>query len=237
MIKRNKQMVLRLTVLVLALMIIPTYSHGYTVANYGEENYTSNSGTTRSAGGSNIQVTAQLNKESIGAYIVEGAGAFLRSKVAMLQLLNKVEMSDLEGLDYDSLRADLRCAIENMEAANYFYTLLKSTAAITPYNPVMIGRLMTLDYNRFQKMNGLNADTFRSVKAYLSQGNVTGFFGNLQTRTEIILDMLYKLKNSTETDRFPSLQLLWSLAQQYSEFQMAGQYSAQVFLFVKNTVN
>ena len=149
----------------------------------------------------------------------------------------KVEMSDLEGLDYDSLRADLLCAIENMEAARYFYTLLKSTAAITPYNPIMIGRLMTLDYNKFQKVNGLNSDTFRTVKIYLSHGNVTGFFGNLLSRTELILDMLYNLKNSTETDQFPSIQLLWNIAQQYSEFQMAGQYSAQVFFYVKNLNN
>lgn len=237
MIKRNKQMVLQLTVLVLALLIIPTYSHGYSVANYGEETYTSNSGTTHGEGSSNIQVTAQLSKESIGAYIAEGAGAFLRSKAAMLQLLNKVEMSDLEGLDYDSFRTDLLCAIENMEAASYFYTLLKSTAANTPYNPVMIGRLRTIDYNRFQKLHGLNADTFRTVRAYLCQGDVTGFFGNLLTRTEMILDMLYKLKSSTETDQFPPIQLLWSLAQQYSEFQMAGQYSAQVFFYIKNNAN
>lgn len=235
MIKRNKQIVLRMTAIVLALMVIPTYSHGYSIANYGEENYTSETGTSQGQHSGTMSVTAQLNKESIGVYIVEGAGAFLRSQSAMLQLLNKVEMSDLEGLDYDNLRADLLCAVENMETANYFYALLTSTAAITPYNPVTVNRLVSLDYEKFRKENGLNASTFQVVKNYLGKGDVTGFFGNLKARTKVILTMLYKLKSMTETDQFPSIQHLWSLAQQYSEFQMTGQYSAQLFYKVKNT--
>lgn len=234
MTKQNKPIILKIFLCCLALMALNIFIHGYACGNFGDTVYNT-SETITPGNGNKTGNTSNASSSTIGVYIAESAAYFLKSHSAMLSLLNKIELSDLQGLDYPGLRLLLQEAIQNMEAAKLYYTLLKSAADITPYNPIMVERLISFDYEGFQNKKGLNATTFGTVRNYLGKGDVTGFFGNLLSRTDIILKKLYELKQTTEMYKFPLLGRLWNLNQEYSEFLMAGQYSAQVFYELKNT--
>lgn len=236
MVKQNKQIILRICMVILMVTAFHTYSYGFIMGNYADDTFTTGDGTTGRTAGGNTGTAAGSNHLRIKAYIIQSAGYFLESHSAMLSLLNNVEMSDLEGLDYISYRRNLYRAIENMEMARLYYYLLKSTADYTPYNPVKIQQLVSFDYETFQKEKGLNATTFKKVRAYLGKGDVNGFFGDLFSRTEVILEKLYDITSATDNNQFP-LQRLWDVNREYSECLMVGQYSAQVFFEIKMAAN
>jgi len=237
MMKQNKQILLRVSLVILMVTVIHTYSFGLFGPNYGDETYAAPDGNTAHSEGGNTGTAAGESPSKIKIYIIEGAAYFLKSHSAMLKVLNLIERSELEGLDYTTLQTELNKTIENMELAKLYYSLLKSTAERTPYNTVKIQQLQSFDYETFQKEKGLNATTFRQVRNYLGKGDVTGFFGDLISRTETILEKLYKIQKTTVENQFPLVQGLWDLNRDYAEFLMAGQYSAQVFYEIKIAAN
>lgn len=237
--KQHKQLFLTVLVVVIIVSMMNINLYPRVLLNkggcaYDEETCEEDSGGTT---GSNMAGIASATSSTISTYIVLGAGYFLNSQSSALLFLNKIEMSDLVGLDYNDLRAVLYSAITNMELAVGAYTDLKQAADITPYRASMIDGLKAFDYEAFQKANSLNATTFRKVENYLKEGDVTGLFGEMLTGTENILDQLYALKDTIAQDQIPTNQALWDLAQAYSELHDAGRYAAQVFYAVKNGSN
>lgn len=237
MIKQNKQIILKISLVLLVISLVTGNINARIIANYGDNVFTNTDDSPKTSGGDGLGVISSASPSIIGIYIAESAGYFLKSHSTMLRLLDRTELAELQGLDYYSLRLDLYRTIEYLEISRLYYTLLEATAKVTPYDPGKIEQLIAFDYQEFQKKNGLNATTFQKVREYLGKGDVTGFFGGLLSRTHAILKKLYELKVTTERDQFPDLQSLWSLNQQYSEFAMMGQYSAQVFYEIKTAAN
>ncbi len=241
MTKQHKQFFLTALVLVFVLSMTNTNLYPRMMFNGGDciyETETCTEGTSESNNG--IVFTGPVNRvqstqSNIGVYVVNGAGYFLKSQSAALLFLNKIEMSDLEGVDFNDLRAALYEAIAAMELSKNSYNDLKQTADITPYKSSMIAKLKNFDYDGFQKKRGLNSVIFNRVEEYLAHGDVNGLFGEVLSRTGIILDKLYRLKDTVEKDQLPLNQDLWKLAQEYSELHMGGQYAAQVFYEVTST--
>jgi hypothetical protein len=161
-------------------------------------------------------------------YIVEGAGYFLDSHSSMQAFLNRVEMSDVKGVDYNELREILYNAIENMEKAREAYYNLKLKADNTPYKQVMIDKLLEFNYEGFKESNGLIPFIFERVKNYLSKGDVRGIYAEFVSNTEKILEKLYEIKISVDSDQFPDISNLWRINQVYSEYLLYGQYTSEV---------
>ena len=166
---------------------------------------------------------------SIGGLIMEGAGYFLKSHAQVLMLLNKVELSELHGMDYPGMQALVKDALENMEKADETYQSLISAARQTPYNPEVIAKLLVFDYETFRETNGLNSDIFYRVKKYLVRGDVTGLYVLLESDMASIIRQLNAVKVSIDAGTLPGLSLLWRLNQKYSESLLTGQYTAEVF--------
>ncbi|MCP5107333.1 MAG: hypothetical protein GY950_28360 [bacterium] len=143
--------------------------------------------------------------------------------------LNKVEISELNGIDYNELGVIINRAVENMEQAKAHYVNLKQAADRTPYNQEVISLLVSFDYKTFKKERGLNSAVFRYVKKYLRRGDVRGVFSRLLAKTGVILDKLYRVKEYTDSEKFPELSLLWRLNQDYSETILFGQHAAEIF--------
>jgi hypothetical protein len=236
MIKQHKQFILRVLLAAFALSLVYTDLYPRVLLNKGGCPYESESCGAAPVEGDFAGI-AGAPSSSINTTLVDGAGYFLISQSAALLFLNKIEMSEVAGLNYNDLRESLYRAIENMELAKGSYTDLTAIAAVTPYKIATIKRLITFDYEGYQTLNGLNGDTFKKVEQYLGKGDVTGLFGEMLAGTETILDMLYALKETVDKDGFPQNQSLWKLAQAYSEFHMAGQYAAQVFYEVTDSDN
>jgi len=166
---------------------------------------------------------------SIGGLIIDGAGYFLKSHSQVLMLLNKVELSELHGMDYPGMQALVKDALENMEKAGETYQSLIAAAKQTPYNPGVIEKLLVFDYETFSESNGLDRDIFSRVKKYLDKGDVTGLYVLLAADMASIIQRLQAVKTSLDAGTLPGLSLLWRLNQKYSESLLTGQYTAEVF--------
>jgi hypothetical protein len=164
----------------------------------------------------------------LNLYIVKGAGHFLKGYSDIHLFLNKIEMSDIDGTDYSELQEILGGAIENMTLAKKAYQQLITAAGTSAYNPVIINRLLTFDYQGFQEEKGLIADVFYDVKKYLEKGDVRGVYAGLSEGCEDILNKLSELKGTVEAGNFPPVDNLWRLNQQCSKTILFGQYAAEV---------
>jgi hypothetical protein len=161
--------------------------------------------------------------------IINGAGSYLKAYSNLMLFLNRVEMADIDGVDYKEMGTILNNAVGDMEMAKEAYTGLKQSMDNTPYNPAVIDYLLAFDYKGLQEAYGLNASIFEQVGSYLGKGDVRGFFGHLLTSTGAILEQLYKMKESVDTENLPAIEDLWRINQDFSETMLFGQYAAKVF--------
>jgi hypothetical protein len=204
---------------IVILTITTALSYARIMANYGENAY--------------VDPVDPLNPETkskpLNTYIVNGAGSYLKAYANLMLFLNRVEMSDIDGIDYKEMGNILGNAVADMEKAKEAYTVLKQLMDTTPYNLNMIDYLLAFDYKGFQEVQGLNAPIFEQVGSYLGKGDVRGVFGYLLTSTADILDQLYQVKESVDIEKLPAVDDLWHINQDFSETMLFGQYAANVF--------
>ncbi|MCK4763331.1 MAG: hypothetical protein KAW12_14125 [Candidatus Aminicenantes bacterium] len=167
--------------------------------------------------------------ETLNGYVIEGAGYFLGSYSDFLHFLKLIELAELDGLQYGEAGMTLDRAIEKMENAKEVYTMLKEAADNTPYDPVVIEKLLNFDYDWFQKKNGLNEPIFDKVKGYLEKGEIKELFGKALSDTEEVLKIAKKIKASIDAEEIPELSILWDLDETLSQSLRFGQYVARVF--------
>ena len=158
-----------------------------------------------------------------------GAGHFLKSHADFQLFLNKIELSEITGPNYDEWQGILNSAITGMENAAATYGELKNLAAVTPYNPEVIEKLKSFDYPGFMENKNLNQDIFKQVENLLGQGNVTGVYEKIFLDTGVILEALYRVKQEIDQKLFPTIYNLWELTRLYANSLFFGQYTAVVF--------
>ncbi|MCU0288919.1 MAG: hypothetical protein MUF15_21305 [Acidobacteria bacterium] len=165
----------------------------------------------------------------IESYIIEGAGYFLKSQSDTLLLLNKIELSDLNGANFTELQQLVNNSITAMENATAKYSILIQTTDNTPYRSSIIDRLPSFDYNSFQEARGLNSVIFNQTLNYLANGDIRGFYRKLLSDTQDILDKLFFIKSNIDAGTIPPTSYLWRLNQSYANTFLFGQYAAEIF--------
>lgn len=218
---------MRPTKIIFLLISILLYSINLQAIIIGNESCKGFGGDNCGRGGTSA--LAVPSSQTIGQYIVEGAGYYLQSYSDMLLLLNKVEMSEVYGLHYEEAQTIINSAIDRLENAKTAYLGLKTLAAVTPYNPDVINLLVTFDYKSFQKEKGLNPYIFNQVETFLSKGDIRGVYDKLYEDVDTILGKLYNVKYSLDKNEFPVIEELWRINQFYSESIAFGQGIAEVF--------
>jgi hypothetical protein len=162
-------------------------------------------------------------------YVIESAGYFLNSHSDYQAFLNRVEMSEINGIDYNTLREILYSAIENIEKAKAAYSNLKTASEKIPYNQAIIDKLMKFDYDGFQVQYELIEPIFTKVKIFLSKGDIAGFDLTMLANMDMILSKLYIIKSTVDKDQLPEISRLWRANQAYTEAQLFGQYMSEIF--------
>jgi hypothetical protein len=170
-----------------------------------------------------------VGDNSIETYIEMGGGYFLKSHSDIQLFLNKVEMSNINGSDYNEWQGILKSALGNMRNAKETYDLLIKTAEATPYNQEVITRLEKFDYASFAQANDLNGIIFKEVEQRLGAGDITGFYKSAYTGMCAIEKLLISVQDEVSINKMPGLRVLWKLNGLYAETMMAGQYVAMVF--------
>ncbi len=185
-----------------------------------------------SAPGCSCTLTLQLTQDTgspLKTYVVESAGYFLKSHAAYQEFLNRVEMSESNGIDSEEFKNTLYNAIDNMEKAKAVYTNLKTASEKIPYHQEMIDQLIKFDYDGFRIKYGLIEPIFEKVKTLLGKGDIAGFDEAVLANMDTILSKLYEIKSSVDKGLVPETALLWRGNQAYAEAQLFGQYVSEVF--------
>jgi len=170
-----------------------------------------------------------IEDNSIETYIEMGGGYFLKSHSDILLFLNKVEMSNINGSDYNEWQSILKSALDNVRSAKKAYELLIKTAEATPYNQEVITRLTRFDYASFAQANDLNEVIFKKVEQHLVAGDITGCYKNAYAGMCAIEKLLVSVQNEVSLNKMPGLTDLWKLNGLCADTLIFGQYVAMVF--------
>jgi len=168
-------------------------------------------------------------RTGIRSYVIEAAGYFLKSQSDFLLFLNKIEMEEINGVNYAELQQVIHNAVVNMENARAKYNDLTQLADNTPYDQPTITELMAFNYTLFQGSKGLKSVIFNEVETYLSSGDVRGVYHQLEVDTQSILDQLTVIKAAVDAEVIPETSDLWQVNKSYCETLLFGQYAAEIF--------
>jgi hypothetical protein len=208
------------TIIVSLLLFSNFLVYPYVVANYTDNAYNTNNENKRSV--------------PLNSYIVYSASNMLNSYSDVLIFLNKFELSELRGVDFDELGEIINRAIDNLEKAKEYYVLINLHTNSLCYDYNILNCLKFFDYSSFQKEKGLNSSVFCLVESYLKDGNVSGIFASLLSDSENILNKLYAISNMVSSKNLPNVELLWRLNQNLSETMLFGQYTSEILHYIIN---
>lgn len=165
----------------------------------------------------------------IRSYVIKAAGSFLKSHSDLLLFLNKIEMEEINGIDFAELQQIINNAVVHMENAKVKYNDLTQLADSSPYDQPSITKLLNFNYTLFQDNKGLNGVIFNNVENYLNCGNIRELYYQLLADTQSILDQLTVIKSAVDAEVIPNNSYLWQVNQSYCETLLFGQYAAEIF--------
>lgn len=168
-------------------------------------------------------------RSGIRPYVIDAAGSLLISRSDFLLFLNKIELEEINGIDFTELQQIINNAVAHMENAKAIYTDLTQLADSTAYDQSTINNLMNFNYSSFQNNKGLNSVIFNKVGTYLNCGDIRGLYHQLLADTQSILDRLIVIKSVVDDEVIPGNSDLWQINQSYVETLLFGQYAAEIF--------
>ena len=223
MIPFKRNLVLTLLVGVVVLAMIPTSGYSRLVTNGSSGGYDDGSGSSGTAS------RVQSVESALEMYIIEGAGYYLNAYSDILAFLNRVEESDIRGMNFSEAQQILDRAIANMNGATRAYYYLIRRAEVTPYKDTVIAKLVNFDYAGFRDKWQLNGVLFAKVESYLGRGDITGVYKYIYTEFSEINRILYAVKTDLALGKIPEMAGLWRLNEKCSQTMLFGQYVSRLF--------
>ena len=215
-----------LTVLIGALLFSAAPVYARLCGNSSDGAFAGGDGTS-SPDGANL---ACLSMEEL---IIKGAEYFFKAHADINWLSENVEVSDIYGADYYTLWWAVNSALDNMNMARYYYQELQYKANNTPYNQVVLNKLLDFDYDAFQEQNSLLKDVFSEVKGYLENGDVRGVYSHTSAYFDSLTNTLETIKGELYAGKVPSNNHMWNLNQVCAKAHMFGQYVSRIFYAIK----
>jgi len=209
-------------ILIGALLFNVVPVHARLFSNHSDSAYYS--GDTSSAEAATLSCFT-----SIEEMVIKGAEYFFRAYGDINKLSESVESSDIYGADYYTFWWAVNNALDNMNTARYYYQELQYKANNTPYNQVVINKLLVFDYDTFQDANNLLKDVFSEVKGYLAKGDVRGVYCRTSAYFDTLANTLESIKVDLYEGKVPSNAHMWKLNQVCAKAHMFGQYVARIF--------
>ncbi|NIM16955.1 MAG: hypothetical protein GTO45_33725 [Candidatus Aminicenantes bacterium] len=199
------------------------YAHARLHSNSSDSAFDEGGGTANTEG---AVLTCSI---SIRELIIKGAEYFFKAHADIDILSEKVEISDIYGADFYTIWWTVNSALDNMNMARYYYQELQYKANHTPYNQVVIDKLLVFDYDSFQEQNSLLKDVFSEIKGYLAVGDVRGIYSRTSAYFDTLINTLQTIKGELYAGKVPSNVHMWDLNQSCAKAHMFGQYVARVF--------
>ncbi|MGD2091396.1 MAG: hypothetical protein PVH61_34785 [Candidatus Aminicenantes bacterium] len=226
MIPIKKNLILMIFVGAMILIVTPTNVCSRWLQNGAGGGYDDGDGT------SSVLSSSLSMSNTIEGYVIKGAGYYLDAYSDILVFLKRMELSDIQGMDYNESRQLLDRALDNMINALQTYERLIKKAEITPYKEAVISKLMDFDYNGFMEKRGLNSVIFAKVEDHLKRGDITGMLRQMHTEFAIIARLLSSVRDEIYVEKLPEVSIVWSLNERCSQTLLFGQYGSRVFYAV-----
>ena len=226
MIPIKKNLILTILVGSLFLFMLPTGGFSRIAVNG------SSGGYDEGVGSSSEGLAVQSSRNSLEMYVIEGAGYYLNAYSHILVFLNRVEESDLQGMDYYEAEQILDKALAQLGSAIKTYYYLIRRAEMTPYNSTVISKLMDFDYTGFMEKWNLNSEVFSQVEEFLKKGDITGMYRYMYDQFTTIAGILYSVRAEISMGKISELSVLWRLNEYCSQTLLFGQYVSRVFYAV-----
>jgi hypothetical protein len=103
------------------------------------------------------------------------------------------------------------------------------TGSEAGYEKARIAKLKEFSYAKFARENGLSVEAMSKVSAYLSQGNVLGFYRRHTRDLQKLLGTLQGIRSDLLAGKISENRVLWTLLQQYNNTLIFGNYASMVF--------
>jgi hypothetical protein len=170
-----------------------------------------------------------VDNNPIEALIVEGGCFYLEANSYIQILLRTIEGQDREAVDFEELRLTAENAFEKMDLAVKTYENLVRLAESTPYNQIVISKLVNFDYDLFMQQQALNPAAWKEVEEYLKNGDITGVFKRVLSSFSNIASLAALMKSEISQHRLPPMPLCWQLNEKSAGASLFGSYVARVF--------
>jgi hypothetical protein len=226
MILIKKNLILTIIVGAMIVFLTPTNVLSRWVQNGAGGGYDEGDGTSGLLSGS-LSVG-----NTIENLVIKGAGYYLDAYSDILVFLNRMELSDMQGMNYAETRQILDRALGNMLNTLKTYEYLIKRAEVTPYNQAAISKLMDFDYDGFMQMRGLNSVIFGKVEDHLKRGDITGLLRQTYTEFTVIYWVLSSIRDELNLEKLPEMSKVWRLNERCSQVLLLGQYGSMVFYAV-----
>jgi hypothetical protein len=158
-------------------------------------------------------------------YIVDSGAALINANSQLQAFLNKVELSELYGIDYSEMQNLLTAVIENMTSAEKSYNDLIEITREMDYSESAIQKLKLFDYDSY---NGPFPLLWGTVKGFLENGDVKGAFDRTHSDCLELIESLNQVKSILDTNQLPITELR-RVNQKFFETQLFAQYCAEVY--------
>jgi hypothetical protein len=142
------------TVLIGTFLFSAAPVHARLFSNHSDGAFTGGDGSS-STGAATLDCYSTIRE-----LIIKGAEYFFKAHADINLLSEKVEISDIYSVDYYTLWWAVNSALDNLNMVLYYYQELQYKANNTPYNQVVINKLIYFDYDSFQEQNSLLIDVF-----------------------------------------------------------------------------
>ncbi len=181
--------------------------------------------------GSGIKDRAGVNE-----YTFKGGTYFLEAYSNVIAYLKVVENEATEKLDTTEVQLYLDNALENVKLARDTFSQLKEEMLTASYNMISVKMLKNMDYIAFRVSISADKETFNQVSFYLKRADIPGLIGKMVSDMDAMMRTLKQLKLKIPMGIIASLPLSWELNRQFSESLMFGQYAAQVFIKIQQSM-
>ena len=166
---------------------------------------------------------------SMKTHIVEAAAHFLNAYGHTMLLLNKIELSELYGLNFTEAQLLTNTAIDEMNVAIAEFSALRELADRTPYNDNVLDMVAVYDFSQFEARKKANTSILNSLKELLLERKLREYYAQLHSKLYEIVGHLNLLKSHLDGNMYPDFEAIHNLNQVLAETMISGEYAAEIF--------
>lgn len=173
------------------------------------------------------------SKDEINLLIIDGASSYLKAYTNVLLSLDKIELSDIEGINFSEVSNDLFNARKNLNSAIISYNRLIFLAENSTLRLTVFKKLKELNYEKLAKEKKLNNLMINEINNFLANGDLAGIYRSLKADFTDIDLLLEKIEQTVKNHKMPSNTHLWKLNRKFAKTLLRGQYIAEIFHTIK----